>query len=1047
MYMSLKLSERVRIAYKKLKASVYFDKTQLPLRDRLVEYESTDIESHLETLIQNLKGSNRDWDTFIKQILNDISVLVYPKKLQEGSENTVILNSSSTPIRMEKPQFFIDLPVDGHILGVLWVLSIGRMLDKNCEDGDEGMYEHSYGNRLKKNLVNPQSGDITYSPYLFEPYFAQYESWRDRGLERAKERLNDRQDAVILTLDLKNFYYSVDILETDFKNFLKVCDKPKRWIRRVNRFVYCVLSRYSDMVRDICKNTELAIADRTILPIGFLPSNILSNWVLTAFDDAIIQHWNPVYYGRYVDDIIIVDKVEKNSPLYKRTRNQDEGRQLTSDDVIKLFLRNQESPILQIYHDKTDKNQKCGTTYEINTELFSSPNCHICVQNSKVKVFYFQSGATQALLKCFQTQITRNVSEFRMMPDMDRVLYGKDYSEIFYLKNSDSINKLRSVDGITINKFAMSKFLGKYRKVCSLINDKKEENAFEKDLMVILDEQTLIDNYGVWERILEILVVNKRTNLLEQCALRILSAIKRLDIPEDKVCPKDIHAKEGLLRVFRAALCRTTALTWSTEINHVIEKIHKTIFEIFDKFNCSPEVLELFTPKQMEQTRLGYCRSRMINKYVLPLPIDCVLKQLETNQDDIHLCELSEDMKVLDSEWDSNTIYCYYPYMVTPQEISFFLLCAGICNKKIDDTIDNTTKHEERLKSIYLRCNFPNIQDVEGHALYELSEIDVTEYKECKEYNHFHVVWVGRQDPCDYKSKLCVAIGNAELKVDNFKASLTGKPNRSYQRYRNLSKMLDAAIDQHVDLLVFPENYLPLEWLPTVSRFCANNQIGLVTGIEHVVFGTKNLSAPVVYNLTAIILPYAHNDQKFAHVFYHSKVKFSPEEKRQIEGYHCSYQEGKNYQLFCWHNVWFPVYCCYELASIKDRTLFHTFADMVVAVEWNKDIAYFSSIIESMCRDLHCYCIQANSSGPGDSRVLQPTKSELRDIVKTKGGKNPCILATDINVAALHEFQLLHYSLQKDSGGFKPTPPDFDLEILKMKLNGTLFQWFKRGNE
>jgi hypothetical protein len=30
--MELKLSERVKIAYKKLKSSVYLDKTQLPLR-------------------------------------------------------------------------------------------------------------------------------------------------------------------------------------------------------------------------------------------------------------------------------------------------------------------------------------------------------------------------------------------------------------------------------------------------------------------------------------------------------------------------------------------------------------------------------------------------------------------------------------------------------------------------------------------------------------------------------------------------------------------------------------------------------------------------------------------------------------------------------------------------------------------------------------------------------------------------------------------------------------------------------------------------------
>lgn len=55
-------------------------------------------------------------------------------------------------------------------------------------------------------------------------------------------------------------------------------------------------------------------AEASILPIGFLPSNILSNWRLNQFDRQIIDRWNPVYYGRYVDDIIIVDKVEKIAP-------------------------------------------------------------------------------------------------------------------------------------------------------------------------------------------------------------------------------------------------------------------------------------------------------------------------------------------------------------------------------------------------------------------------------------------------------------------------------------------------------------------------------------------------------------------------------------------------------------------------------------------------------------------------------------------------------------------------------------------------------------
>lgn len=422
----------------------------------------------------------------------------------------------------------------------------------------------------------------------------------------------------------------------------------------------------------------------------------------------------------------------------------------------------------------------------------------------------------------------------------------------------------------------------------------------------------------------------------------------------------------------------------------------------------------------------------MVNKYVLPLPIDCMLSQLVADDHpNIHLCELSEDMKILDLEWGKNA-YRYYPYMFTPQEISFALLCGGICSGTICDPVEQ----EKALKHIYLSYNYPNVEEDEEQPLYELEEIQVAQIGIFDKTHH--AIYVGKGDGSDHKGKLCVAIGNAELELNNFKAALDRRPNRSYQRYRNLSKMLDAAIEQKVDLLVLPENYLPIEWLPTVSRFCANNQIGLITGIEHVLFESED---PFVYNLTAVILPYEHHEQKFAHVFYHSKVKFSPEEKRQIEGHYYTCREGSNYQLFCWHGVWFPVYCCFELASIHDRSLFRSYADMVVAVEWNTDIPYFSSIMESMCRDLHCYCIQANSSGPGDSRILQPTKSELRDIIKTKGGKNPCILAADIDISALREFQTLDYSLQKDMGSFKPTPPDFDRRVLEMKRNGTLFEW------
>ena len=183
-----------------------------------------------------------------------------------------------------------------------------------------------------------------------------------------------------------------------------------------------------------------------------------------------------------------------------------------------------------------------------------------------------------------------------------------------------------------------------------------------------------------------------------------------------------------------------------------------------------------------------------------------------------------------------------------------------------------------------------------------------------------------------------------------------------------------------------------------------------------------------------------HQQQKFSYAAYHNKTAYSPDEKLHIKNYNLIYREGKTYHLFNWRDVWFPVYCCFELAPIRDRALFYSCADLVVAVEWNKDIAYFSSTIESMYRDLHCYCIQASSSGPGDSRVLQPTRSEKRDIVKTKGGKNPYILAVDIDIEELRNFQHLGPDLQRKKE-FKATPPDYNEKFLQHRREGTLFQF------
>ena len=201
-------------------------------------------------------------------------------------------------------------------------------------------------------------------------------------------------------------------------------------------------------------------------------------------------------------------------------------------------------------------------------------------------------------------------------------------------------------------------------------------------------------------------------------------------------------------------------------------------------------------------------------------------------------------------------------------------------------------------------------------------------------------------------------------------------------------------------MLIMPEAYIPFEWVATVARTCARNKMAIVTGIEHVKINDK------IFNLTAVILPYDDISNGSAFISFHLKTHYAPAEKQEIHGYRLKEVNGNHYELYQWHDCYFPVYCCYELTSIIDRSLYQSYADFLVAIEWNKDVNYYSNILESLSRDIHCYCVQVNSSYYGDSRITKPSKTEDKDIMRTKGGINSTILVDEIDVSRFVIFNL-----------------------------------------
>ncbi|MDE6025821.1 MAG: hypothetical protein K2G45_10255 [Lachnospiraceae bacterium] len=498
-----------KIAYKKLKSSLYYDKTQSIVRGKLVSFEADidDIDEYLEGMANEFLNEETRVELFEK-ILSSISFYAFPKSLV-SEESDIIKNYSKCDIVVEDNQYFIDMDIRGHILGVLWLILIGYRLD-------EKMYKHSYGNRIRRKLYNELSEAPTYSPYLFEPYFQQYESWRDTAMDQAMQHLHSGQDVVVLTLDFKRFYYSVDIskelMDGIYEDIIVASEEEKDELKALNDFVYEVIIKYASQFKEF--------NGMRILPIGFLPSNVLANYALRNFDKAILDGWNPIYFGRYVDDVIVVDKIETNSDLF----NKAEINELKAEDIITFFLK-QCSGWKGLNGIKCKNNKKYALLYEdicdngnnneehkfVLNKMYNpveGDNSHIVIKNDKVKIFYFKSGESDALITCFKETISKNKSEFRHMPEDESIFQKDDYSKIYDLQNEETINKFRGITGISIDKFELSKLLGKHLRIGGLVTDVKEA-GFDTQIGKILNKRVIIENYNVWEKIIEILLIKE----------------------------------------------------------------------------------------------------------------------------------------------------------------------------------------------------------------------------------------------------------------------------------------------------------------------------------------------------------------------------------------------------------------------------------------------------------------------------------------------------------------------------------------------------------
>jgi len=979
----MKISEiDTKIAYRKLKAHVYYDNSDLLIRGKIAEFEcSKDFDKNITKLTAEInKILNGQESKYLNELIDEIDFYLFPKKVGKEADlldDSVITNSATKDkYNLDKVNFFIKASIELHILSMLWIVKSGYVLSSNYSSS-------SYAYKFDI------SDDFVTNIKLFKPYFKQYREWRDNGLKKAKQLLSKSNNIAILTLDVKNFYHSVNL----------PFDKLKKEMISLGTAEYLPLTQ---LIKKICdKYTELIFKQpkkHPILPIGILFSGILANWYLQKFDNQVVKKLNPIYYGRYVDDILIVQSLTTDK------------KYLTAEEYINEFFI-KKTRILAIDKSKNEVYYKIDGYNNLG------------IQKSKVKLLLFAAGESSAVLENFEKNIRESSSEFRFLPEEEKI--NTDFNdEVYSLIYSDSVNKLRSVVGFRADKFCVSKYLAGQIYFSRMLDVKSgDKKKVVKQLQEFISGERILDYFQLWEKVFTCLFFYGSDKEHIRLCSKIGKVISRINIIDDyidgwshKALIKKIQ--ETLIEYLKLSIAMPFSLNKASYYRISQLKSIKRLNNIFGENIVAKSILDNL--RRTNMFRHEYVFTPLLNYTKAIYDETCDLS-------DKNYRNIEELLPYKDK------VISFSPRFVNYDEATMFSVKQALNKLDVNGENDFRTEFNSYLNKAFDAYYWINYKDKHNRVFDKIMQenlykIDIKDQGNLK-FNNFIF------DSTPNREKLRIALANIVVQEKNVKASLNKKPHLSSHRMNELFKILNMVEKERADLLVMPELSVPYDWLPILSNYSRRHQKALIFGLEH--FVTRGNYA---INALVTILPFKSNGYKFSFVKLRIKNHYSPEEELEIITQHkCKVPMGfpYSYDIFVWNGIHFSCFNCYELADIKHRSIFRSKIDIFFASEFNADVNYFSNIVESVSRDIHCYFVQVNSANYGDSRITAPSKTEIKNIIQIKGGDNSTILIGQVDVGELRKFQIKNYNEQKNNATkyeFKPTPPDFDKEEVRNRM-------------
>lgn len=1078
--MSITLHD-IYVAYRKFKTFVYYNGQPLNLRERLARFEldmlspddksqevsdenlRKDFESKFsekfQPLLEVLDGN--DGNGTFKGWLDGISSIIVPKQLREAEPCKEHFISNEVPneeYNIEKFNLVIDAPIELFIISTLWLMRLGKRLS-HLISNDNYAYRLSIFDNLpdSKESEDSDATPISSGLMLYDPYFIGYQQWRDNGLNKVSQTLDNHENAVILSLDIKRYFYNVKINVTDI---------VRKYIGENER-----VDKDEEILCSLLQDIHLKYASlfpnhksggvNVMLPIGLPSSGFLGNLCLKPFDDYIRNHVTPAYYGRYVDDILMVF----SGKGMKITRNPESHSYIDgfiTDHLVRVSGNNAKSSqaifsrkysgshIQETSHtsrkkkpdtavgshdpsntDSTEKDIISYISYGIKIE-----ESDFEIQLGKVIMEFFNCNESRAAVNKFKKQLEKNRSEFRYLPWEEEINLEFD-DEAFRLEISDSVNKIRNIQGISEDKYGASTYLAK-KIFLSILpfesSSKQEKEASARQILTYFKGRTTILMNSLWEKVATYFVVNNQPKHLEHFWNQTMRAIDKTrievsDIEENNMPDAtDIEIREAL----REHLKISTAMAISIAPGILKECFrNKAINRELKEMSMNFRSTYLF--RHQYQYVKGYCFTLHGGS------------------------EKSLTGSNLISERIDGIMPSYAPYVspvfLKPHEIMILHIYHKLSgNHLILSESTSPLIDTESMDKTFRRLNYEWRDMFSGVPMVK-DDISTKFFRECLkvetvEYSNPLIRLIEIKDETtdkEYTPDKKVGIVNWKIEESDLVKSICGNPNKSNKRREKLFEVLNYSSRKHVEMLVFPETSIPVEWMPLMVEQAVRNDCALIGGFEYYVTpgrGEKDtpgfLEDMYVFNFSFNIFPVRMNCYDTAAIILRKKNYYAPAEQNFISAYHKLEPKLPSvYHLIHWRRSYFSTYNCFELSNISDRSIFKSKVDFLAAIEYNRDTHYFANITEAWTRDLHCFIVQSNSSDYGDTKVVQPTKNVNMNLMKIKGGDYPLVMVTTLQIDRLRKYHRKRMIGQLDdqsSPYFKPTPACYDWKWAERRI-------------